>query len=462
MFSPVGQTSAPESEIPAFPKPAQLQPGQAPFPGSLNVNPETGEYSYNFTPEGNEKRQAALVQRYYAQQRQQGVPSLAIINALEQNGYGQHLEGLKKQAYNETVAQLTRTYVGLGMDPRLARQQAVQQSLMAFPQGATDADRSAAGQILTPQQYQVLEAEKQRGQQGMTEFLQQQEVQQAGRVAGEQAKQRTLETNEAELDKALELTPHGRGAWRKLNPGGFGAETVAPENVKSIRDAKKNDYIDTAAFEKQLGSARRLNDLLTMVNELETYSNEIIKAEPGLLNTRGQQLSNLWDSFRKDGQPTNLLNAGGERYLTKGEVAALYERAKRGMMDFINRGMGTVGTQTEGDVFRAVANYGAQEDTADLSRMLFRSMKRRVLAGMTSLYGEAYGDKAVDEAFPGFRTALKKDTLNPSPERPGESAVRSLERGASPNPPSRQAIPPGPTSKKKSRFDEAYEQIRVE
>lgn len=466
---PQSETQAPMAALPpapTFPPAAQLKPAQAPFPGSINVNPETGEVSYNFTAEGQDRRTQALVQRAYQDQVARGVPPLAALNALTEAGYGPYTEGLQKRAFNETVAQLTRTYVGLGMDVRVARQQALQQALQAFPMGASDADRTASGQIFTRDQHAVMDAEQQARARGgsVASILDQREVEQAGKLAGEQADKRTRATNEAELDKPLELFPGGRAVWRKLDPGRYGEETVAPPEVANGRQAKQAGYLNVSAFEKQLDTARGLSDIFNWTNQLEKYAGEIIKAEPGFWNMTGQAAHLTLAKLANSGAPTSIPSMDGRRMLTLGEVATLYERELRGSQDFITRALGTVGTQTEGDVMRSAKNFAGLTDTKEVMQTLFHDLRSRVFARRMSLLSSAFGEKSVADAFPSARRdwngrgGVPRDYTIPMEATGGMEVSPGAE--LSPGPASAPAQPK--KSPGNSKLDKLFERAWVE
>lgn len=463
--------SIPEPDLkmpaePSFPHPAQPRQAPAPFPGSINVDPASGSTSYNFTAEGYDRRQKVLVDRYYHDQvRRKGVPPLAAINALEQAGYGTYTEDLQKRAFNDTVASLTRTYVGMGMDVRIARQQALQQTLQAFPLGSSDADRTAAGQIYTADQHRIMEAEKQtmQGGKGVTQYLDEQAVVQAGKLAGEQADKRTRATNEAELDKPLELFPGGRAVWRKLDPGRYGEETVAPPSISNGRQAKESGFLNVSAFEKQLDTARGLSDIFNWTGQLEEYASEIIKAEPGFWNMTAQAARSTLAKWSNSDAPTSLKTLDGSRNLTLGEVVNLYERELRGSQDFITRALGTVGTQTEGDVMRSAKNFAGLADTNAVMKQLFHDLRSRVFARRMSLLSSAFGEKSVAEAFPRARRdwdgrgRVPNDYSIPAGV-PGNEMPIDME--VSPGQPQRMG--PAPQDPSKSKLDMLFEKAWVE
>jgi len=150
--------------------------------------------------------------------------------------------------------------------------------------------------------------------------------------------------------------------------------------------------------------------------------------------------------------------------LTLGEVATLYERELRGSQDFITRALGTVGTQTEGDVMRSAKNFAGLTDTKEVMQTLFHDLRSRVFARRMSLLSSAFGEKSVADAFPGARRdwngrgGVPRDYTIPMEATGGMEVSPGAE--LSPGPASAPAQPK--KSPGNSKLDKLFERAWVE
>lgn len=200
----------------------------------------------------------------------------------------------------------------------------------------------------------------------------QQEKIEVAEVTGAKAQERRAQ---AELDKPLNVTGD---LFLKptLTPEGLRFER--PRGTASVGEASGQGFLNVTGQRTAVEKLDEAQNALNILSSLEPMALELFQAEPGLGNILSQGLEILTGRLTKSGEPTNFRDDTGKQ-LTKGELAALYNRRLKALTRTLGRASGEKGVFTDRDVEDFKDTLPGAFDTATSARA-FLSEQRRFFA----------------------------------------------------------------------------------
>lgn len=425
----------------ALPPPFEAAPAPPLFPipgGTITVqHPDKGR-SISISRGDRIEQNKELASRYYMGQVNGGIPPAMALARLEQQGFmGDLTKDLWSDAWRRSYSDLVTRFTMLG-DP-VAQYRAFQgASLMTGGRGIPQEMVSTVGKFPDVNEIRLREAllPKMNGVPPFTgevpqtpqpagglSAYDQAEKKRLVDLAGAEAGQRQRATDEAKLDAPLDIETGGRAGYARLKEGGMGAIEKPDESVKTIRDAKAQGYVNVNQYHKDLASARDIGSVLVQVSDMRKYIDAIIKANPGT-QTITQRVGSFFNSLTGSGTETEIMAKDGSRPLTTGEVVKLYEGEKQALMNRIARSVGSaVGTQTEGDVYREIAQWPGLSDTASVKDMKLYDLQKKIFNEQQSLLRGVFGQEAVNKAYQ--NVDMSRGPAGPlTPVIPGSSPSR--------------------------------------
>lgn len=411
-----GEQATPQQAL-ELPPPFEAAPAPALLPipgGTINRAHPAGHRSISISRGDRIEQNKELASRYYMGQVNGGIPPAMALARLEQQGFmGDLTKDLWSDAWRRSYSDLVTRFTMQG-DP-VAQYRAFQgASLMTGGRGIPQEMVSTVGKFPDVNEIRLRDAmlPKMGGippftgdapqmtpAAGGLSAYDQAEKKRLVDLAGAEAGQRQRATDEAKLDAPLDIETGGRAGYARLKAGGMGAIEKPDESVKTIRDAKEQGYVNINQYHKDLGSARDIGSVLVQVSDMRKYVDAIIKANPGT-QTITQRVSSFFNSLTGSGTETEIMAKDGSRPLTTGEVVKLYEGEKQALMNRVARSVGSaVGTQTEGDVYREIAQWPGLSDTASVKDMKLYDLQKKIFNEQQSLLRGVFGQEAVNKAY---------------------------------------------------------------
>lgn len=432
------EQAAPQQTL-ELPPPFEAAPAPALLPipgGTINRAHPAGHRSISISRGDRIEQNKELASRYYMGQVNGGIPPAMALARLEQQGFmGDLTKDLWSDAWRRSYSDLVTRFTMQG-DP-VAQYRAFQgASLMTGGRGIPQEMVSTVGKFpdvneirlrdamlpkmggIPPFTGEVPQAPQSAG--GLSAY-DQAEKKRLVDLAGAEAGQRQRATDEAKLDAPLDIETGGRAGYARLKAGGMGAIEKPDESVKTIREAKAQGYVNVNQYHKDLASARDVGNVLVQISDMRKYMDAIVKANPGA-QTLTQGVSNFFNSLTGSGTPTGIMAPDGSRALTTGEVVALYNGEKNALMNRVARSIGgTVGTQTEGDIFREIREWPGLTDTAAVKDVKLYDLQKKVFNEQQSLLRGVFGQDAVNKAYQNVDMS-RGPAGPPAPVLPGQAS----------------------------------------
>lgn len=415
---------------------ASAAPVLRPIPGgTISRSHPDGRRSISISRNDVIEQNKELAARYYMEQVNNGIPPAMAMARLERQGFiGDLTKDLWSDAWRRAYTDLHARFTMAG-DP-VAEYRAFQAaSAMTGGRGIPQEMVSTAGKFPDVNDIRLRDAllpkaggiptfdgspvQSQQPAGGLAAF-DAAEKKRLSDLAGAEAGQRQRATDQAKLDAPLDIESGGRTSFARLKPGGMGVIEKPGDDVRSLRDAKSQGYVNVSQYHKDLASARDAGNVLVQISDMRKYMDAIIKANPGT-ETLTQGVMNFLNSLTSSGAPTGILSPDGSRPLTTGEVVSLYNGEKNALMNRVARSIGSaVGTQTEGDIFREIKEWPGLSDTAAIKDLKLYDLQKKVFNEQQSLLRGVFGQEAVNKAYQGVE--LKDGLAGPlEPVIPGES-----------------------------------------
>lgn len=433
-----GEQATPQQAL-ELPPPFEAAPAPALLPipgGTINRAHPAGHRSISISRGDRIEQNKELASRYYMGQVNGGIPPAMALARLEQQGFmGDLTKDLWSDAWRRSYSDLVTRFTMLG-DP-VAQYRAFQgASLMTGGRGIPQEMVSTVGkfpdvneirlrEVMLPKMGGIPpftgEAAQTPTAAGGLSAYDQAEKKRLVDLAGAEAGQRQRATDEAKLDAPLDIETGGRAGYARLKAGGMGTIEKPDESVKTIREAKEQGYVNVNQYHKDLASARDVGNVLVQISDMRKYMDAIVKANPGA-QTLTQGVSNFFNSLTGSGTPTGIMAPDGSRALTTGEVVALYNGEKNALMNRVARSIGgTVGTQTEGDIFREIREWPGLTDTAAVKDVKLYDLQKKVFNEQQSLLRGVFGQDAVNKAYQ--NVDMSRGPVGPlAPVLPGQAS----------------------------------------
>ncbi len=196
--------------------------------------------------------------------------------------------------------------------------------------------------------------------------------------------------------------------YRKLLPDG-GTEIAKPDQTPN--ELEKQGFVDASHYTKQLDETNDIKITEERVKKLHKYAQEVITADPGILNTATQAARLAYYAGTKGGPPTKIMSEDGSRNLTVGEVVNIYNRERTAMMEAVSRSVNMMrGAGTEGDVMRGIAATANTWDTKEGMNAVFGDLLKAFERTRRYGLGTVFGNDQVEKVMGNMSNSPKDQT----------------------------------------------------
>lgn len=200
--------------------------------------------------------------------------------------------------------------------------------------------------------------------------------------------------NENRVDSTADVTreqPVGPAIskYGRLEPNG---DIGKPQDNKlTTNQLNDQNYVDLSHMGEEVKGYNNLKIIENSLKKVEGYANELFKTQPGGKNLLKQGIGIKLDNLTEGGKKTNVRGADG-KYLTRGQVAKLYNREVASMLEYYGRNLrGLRGAATEGDVDRMKQSFANEWTTEGTKNTMFQDLREFVndvrKSGQMTLFG---------------------------------------------------------------------------
>lgn len=202
-----------------------------------------------------------------------------------------------------------------------------------------------------------------------------------------------------------------------------------PKGTTAIGKAGEQGFLNVTGQRTAVEKVGEAQNALRILDSLEPMITELIQAEPGLTNILTQALTIQTDKLSKGGELTNFRNESGKR-LTRGELAAAYNRRVRALTRTLGRATGEKGVFTDKDVDDFKATLPGSLDTSTLAQTFLDEQRRffaqRIEDQVRNVFGNELTPEGITDALLGRGQATRPKAqavtpkVKPQPQTFGE------------------------------------------